>query len=104
MDVLVRIPRGKRTLPLPHQICGGLGMRTVQQGLSHFATIFRCRYCNSNDILHDMLLVSGADLGRLRRRIERQAVAIEVLHRKYGVNRERCAALRLVTPSLPVAL
>ncbi|MFC0217599.1 hypothetical protein ACFFJ7_04230 [Pseudochelatococcus lubricantis] len=43
----------------------------------------------SATILDDLLLVSEADLDRLRSRIERQEAAIEVLRRKYGVNEER---------------
>jgi hypothetical protein len=40
-------------------------------------------------ILDDLLEVSGSDLERLRRKIDRQEAAIETLRRKYGVNEER---------------
>lgn len=40
-------------------------------------------------ILDDLLEISGPDLDRLRRKIDRQDAAIEALRRKYGVNIER---------------
>ncbi|TWG96306.1 hypothetical protein L598_002700000360 [Mesorhizobium sp. J18] len=40
-------------------------------------------------ILDDLLSVSGPDLDRLQRKIERQNAAIEALRHKYGVNEER---------------
>ena len=40
-------------------------------------------------ILDELLIVVGPDLERLRRKIERQDAAIEVLRRKHGVNEER---------------
>lgn len=40
-------------------------------------------------VLGELLAMSGPDLGRLRRKIERQDAAIEALRREYGVNEER---------------
>jgi hypothetical protein len=40
-------------------------------------------------VLADLLEVSGPDLDRLQRKIDRQNAAIEALRRKYGVNTER---------------
>jgi hypothetical protein len=40
-------------------------------------------------IIDDLLVVTGPELDRLRRRIDRQEAAIEALRRKYGVNEER---------------